>query len=74
MLWQKCLFTLLNKSYYQLPLNPMDKIQKWLHDFYLTRWGFPDKKIEDDSFQPVYRCKFCNGRLAQDSTSAWFHL
>ena len=42
------------------------------HDIF--GWGFPEKKIGGDNFQPVYKCKFCDKEIAQDSNGDWFHF
>lgn len=47
-------------------------IKRWLHD--VLQWGFPKKISGGDSFQPTYTCEFCDYKLAQDSTGAYFHL
>ncbi len=57
---------------FALGTNPLSKAQEKLHD--LLDWAYRDKLIGGDSFQPVWSCKFCTGRLAQDSSGAWFHL
>jgi len=48
------------------------KIKKFLHDY--LGWGFPNKSMCGDGFQPTYSCRFCDEEIAQDSTGAWFHL
>lgn len=50
----------------------MNRIRQWLHNY--MGWGFPSELTEHDQFQPVYCCRFCAGRLAQDSGGNWFHL
>ena len=50
----------------------MNKIQKWFHD--VLGWGYPTTIKEADSFQSTYHCKYCDGKLAQDSQGNWFHL
>ena len=50
----------------------MRRIKKFFHDF--LGWGFPEKRVGGDTFQPTYSCEFCDKELAQDSTGAWFHL
>lgn len=47
-------------------------IKQFLHDH--LDYGYPTEMTEKDSFQPVYGCELCDGRLAQDSTGAYFHL
>ena len=37
-------------------------------------WGYPSEMSEHDSFQPTYRCKYCDKGLAQDSNGDYFHL
>jgi hypothetical protein len=50
------------------------KIQKgFFHD--ILGWGYSDGyQSGGDSFHPTTFCRFCDGRLAQDSNGDWFHL
>jgi hypothetical protein len=50
----------------------MNKIKKFFHN--LLGWGYPLAVLERDSFQPSYACRFCDGKLAQDSNGDYFHL
>ena len=47
-------------------------MKKFLHD--KLGWGYPTILKQKDSFQPLYKCKYCDEPLAQDSTKSWFHL
>jgi hypothetical protein len=53
-------------------MNLIDKTQKYLHD--LFDWGYPEKRVGGDEFQPTYSCKFCDKEVIKDSTGSWFHL
>lgn len=50
----------------------INKIQKWLHD--KLGWGYPTGILERNPIQDVSGCRFCQGRLTQDSQGNWFHL
>ena len=50
----------------------IQKIQKFLHD--KLGWGFPNKSISGDGYQPTYSCRFCDEEIAKDSQGNWFHL
>jgi hypothetical protein len=45
----------------------LEKAQKKIHD--LLGWGYPLERVDGN-----YSCQFCDGKLACDSTGAWFHL
>ncbi len=49
-----------------------ERIKEKIHG--VLGWGYPIGQQEDDDFQPTFACKFCDYRLAQDSTGAYFHL
>lgn len=51
----------------------MNVIKKFFHN--VLGWGYPAKRIPCNGYSfPLYTCKFCDGRVTQDSTGAWFHL
>lgn len=49
-----------------------EKLKKFAHD--ALGWGYPTQMEEEDSFQPSYRCRYCDHVVLQDSTGAWFHI
>jgi len=51
-----------------------ERIKLFTHN--ILRWGYPDgiKDKDEYGFQDVYKCKYCDDDITQDSTRAWFHF
>jgi len=47
-----------------------ERLKRFAHD--ILGWGFPYHR-DYDGYQWSAKCKFCDGRLLQDSNGDYFH-